>query len=207
MATPIMIYDDACPMCQGYTKAFDRLGWAGRTAFSQLPGEVLERLNVDRARHEIPLYHPETGEVHYGLDSQLTVLKRGLPWLTPILRLPVLKYLLKPLYNLITYNRRVIAGTRPPATGFDCAPDFHLGWRVAYLVLSVVGVVSLQTLDNELLLALGVVTIPLLVFRKDHYNVLGGLLTIALSLSIAALLLPTTVIAILLGVELLRRMA
>ena len=136
MDKPMLIFDDACPMCKLYTGAFTRLKWTDRIGFSESPAALRRCLDLDRARHEIPLYDPHTGEVRYGLRALFEVLGTRLPWLRPVFAHPLTYHVLRPLYQLITYNRRIIAGTRAPATGFDCAPDFHLGWRLAYIFLA-----------------------------------------------------------------------
>ncbi len=40
-----------------------------------------------------------------------------------------------PLYQIITYNRRVIAGCKA-CCGFDCAPDLNRFYRTVYLMLA-----------------------------------------------------------------------
>lgn len=206
MANPILIYDDACPMCKGYTSAFKHMGWSDRMAFSKLPKELMEKLDIDRARHEIPLLDAASGVIKYGLDSQIAVLEKGMPYLRPVLHWPVLKYLLKPLYNLITYNRRVIAGTRPPEHGFDCAPDFNHFWRLTYLLLAAAAIVGLATLTPLMLLSLLVTLVAGLCFASERMTWTGNVLTIALMASILGLCLPAEVVAIVMGVEIYRRL-
>ena len=42
------------------------------------------------------------------------------------------------MYQIITYNRRIIAGSSAPANGFDCAPDFNAFYRWLYIGLATV---------------------------------------------------------------------
>lgn len=126
---PTLVFDDSCPLCQAYTGAFERLGWADRQSFSTCAD--LASLDLDRARHEIPMFDGDS--VRYGLDSLFTVLGGQLPLLEPILRHRVTAAVLGPVYSFISYNRREIAGCPPPDVGFDCAPDFHAGWKLAYV--------------------------------------------------------------------------
>lgn len=200
-----MIYDDACPMCKGYTHAFKRLGWSERTAFSKLSPELMDKLDLDRARHEIPLLDLDTGTVKYGLDSQVAVLAKGLPFFGPVLRNPALKVVLTPLYGLITYNRRVIAGTKPPASGYDCAPDFHLPWRLAYLTLAGLAIGGLATLSPLLLGLLGFALVTGLLFTDKRFDLLGNFFTIALLASLLGILLPEVLVAVVIGIETYRR--
>ncbi len=140
---PTLVFDDSCPMCQIYTGAFSKLGWAQRQAFGECDARVLGELDLDRARHEIPMFDPESGRVLYGLDSLFTVIGTRIPMLRPVLRLPVTAHVIRPVYKLISYNRRHIAGCPPPAGGFDCAPDFHPGWSATYLALGAGSVAAL----------------------------------------------------------------
>ncbi|MEO0733932.1 MAG: DCC1-like thiol-disulfide oxidoreductase family protein [Bacteroidota bacterium] len=173
MADYTFLYDDVCPLCQAYTAGFARLQWSDRKPFSQVDHRSCDNLDLDRGRHEIPLLDAETGEVHYGLDAMTTVLGQGLPFLRPLFRHPYFLAALKPLYWLITYNRRVIAGTKPPATGFDCAPDFHRAWRLAYVGIMVL-VISLLGWPPVLLTAGMVVLLVVGGVLHGNYLVFAG---------------------------------
>ncbi|MEM7657768.1 MAG: hypothetical protein AAF399_16675 [Bacteroidota bacterium] len=143
----LIIFDDQCPMCQLYTREFVRQGILqpeNRRGFSEVEVEEMEELDVDRSRHEIPLVDQATGEVRYGLEALFFLLGERWSWMKPIFRLKAIQWLLYPLYQLITYNRRLMAGTQASGEGFDCAPDFHLGWRLTYLGLSWGAVVALM---------------------------------------------------------------
>lgn len=191
MATPTFIYDDACPMCKGYTGVFTGLRWSERRAFSELKPGAVPGLDLDRGRHEIPLFDAATGEIRYGLDAMTTVIGNALPHLKPLIRQPWFISALKPVYWLITYNRRVIAGTKPPATGFDCAPDYHIGWRLAYLGLLAGLVVMIGLPPWPLLAGFGLAAVAGLLLNQEGLTFLGHLFTI--------LLLATTVLAVLPG--------
>jgi predicted DCC family thiol-disulfide oxidoreductase YuxK len=131
----IILYDDVCPLCKTYTKGFVSLGWLlpeHRIGFSEAPPALLGRIDLDRARHEIPLHDIESGETLYGKDALFYILGEALPLLKPLFRFPLFRAAVFGLYQLITYNRRVIAGSRKPERGFDCAPDFNVFYRVLY---------------------------------------------------------------------------
>ena len=135
-----ILYDDACPLCATYTAGFVRAGMldaSGRKTFAQTGAAERACIDLDRARHEIPLIDRAGGETRYGLDALFTLLAARFPALTPVFRAPVLRATLVPLYRYISYNRRQIAGcqVRPTANGFDAAPDFHRTWRVRHLCL------------------------------------------------------------------------
>lgn len=135
-----LLYDNACPMCDAYSHTFVKTGMLdkdGRKSFAEVDTGTLAKLDKDRARHEIPLLDNQTGEVLYGLDGLLLIAANTLPVLKPLLTSRWFKKLLTPLYKFISYNRRVIAGSFYGGVGFDCAPDFHLGWRIALIVLGI----------------------------------------------------------------------
>jgi len=50
-----------------------------------------------------------------------------------------------PLYQIITYNRRVIAGCKA-CSGFDCAPDLNRFYRTVYLLIAGATVCSIGSL-------------------------------------------------------------
>lgn len=136
----VIIYDDVCPMCNAYTSCFIYLGWLKhRTAFAEASPELLCQIDLDRARHEIPLHDTTTGKTLYGLDALFFILGGRYPWLRPLFRNRLFRAVLRQVYQIITYNRRVIAGSSAPAIGFDCAPDVHLPYRWLYIGLAVTG--------------------------------------------------------------------
>ncbi len=193
MATHTLLYDDSCPMCKAYTATFQRAGWCDRRAFSRVGEEIVPAgLDLDRARHEIPLLDSDSGEVHYGLDAMTRVMAGGMPWLRPVLRSRVLRLLLTPLYKIITYNRRLIAGTHPSTTGFDCAPDRHRGWRVTYITLMLLVTVclGLPTIFGGLAVICGIIGGSL---AHDRLTYLGHYATVLFLAALALHLLPTPI--------------
>jgi hypothetical protein len=190
MATHTFLYDDACPMCKGYTGVFTNLKWSGRRGFSTLTATEYPELDRDRGRHEIPLLDRVTGEVIYGLDAMTTVIGNALPHLKPLIRHPYFIAVLKPLYWLITYNRRLIAGTKPPKTGFDCAPDFHAGWRFAYLGFTLMAVLFIGLPNVPLLIGFGLALVAGLLLNTDRLTFLGHFMTVVMGATILVAVLP-----------------
>ena len=136
----VIVYDDACPMCQAYTAGFIKAGWLKeRKGFAQVSPELLAKIDFDRARHEIPLLDTKTGEVTYGLSALFLIIGERMPIFKPLFRSRWFRPMLYPLYQIITYNRRIIAGSGAPKTGCDCAPDINLFYRWLYIVLAVLG--------------------------------------------------------------------
>lgn len=144
----VIVYDDVCPLCKAYTGGFVRLGWLEkRVGFAAASPALLQKLDLDRARHEIPLHDLRTGETLYGLDALFLILGERFPALRPLFRFRPFRAALYFGYQIITYNRRVIAGSRPAAAGFDCAPDVNRFYRWLYIGLAAGGGVLL--LKNE----------------------------------------------------------
>jgi hypothetical protein len=134
----IILYDDVCPLCKAYTGGFVSLGWLmpdHRVPFSQAPADIISRIDLNRARHEIPLYDTSTGETIYGQDALFYIIGEQVSILKPLFRFRMFRIIIFYLYQMITYNRRVIAGSRPPEQGFDCAPDFDTFYRWLYIGL------------------------------------------------------------------------
>lgn len=190
MANHTFLYDDACPMCKGYTSVFTSMKWSKRRAFSEINLNGVEGLDLDRGRHEIPLLDEKTGKIKYGLEAMTTVLANAMPLFRPLLKHPWLIATLKPLYWLITYNRRVIAGTKSPKAGFDCAPDFHRGWRLTYLAVTALLTVFIGL--PPAVMTIGFLTTggAGLLLLPDKLEFLGHLFTIFLIVSITAAILP-----------------
>ena len=164
LKTKTLVYDENCPMCSWYTGKMVNAGLldsTGRVSFEQLDLNNQCRLDLKRARHEIPMIDQTTGEVLYGLDALTVVFSNSYPILKPLITQSWFKVLFRPLYYFISYNRRIIAGgaTENP-NAFSFAPDFNLGWRLAliavgfgYTALCIYAFAMLMALSPTLLLA------------------------------------------------------
>ena len=132
-----LIYDSNCPLCCWYTDKFIQIGAlekSGRISFNELNQHQINSLDVHRSKHEIPLLDTNTGNVLYGIDGLAIILSNMFPFFKTILLNETAKKIVKPLYNFISYNRRIIVPSK--IEGFktvDCAPDFHLGWRLSLI--------------------------------------------------------------------------
>ena len=142
LANKVILYDDSCPMCKVYTQGFVRMGILApdhRVGMARANAETMSRLDLNRARHEIPLLDTQTGEVTYGMDALFLLIGHRFPIFTPFFRSAIFRSLVYALYQLVSYNRRVIAGCAPPREGFDCAPDFNRAARMKYLRIAIAG--------------------------------------------------------------------
>jgi hypothetical protein len=163
LTTKTLVYDVNCPMCSWYTGKMVKAGLiknTGRVSFEQLDLDNQCKLDLTRARHEIPMIDETTGDVLYGLDALTVVVATRYPILKPLITTTLFKTFLKPLYYFISYNRRIIAGGAPEPTGtFSFAPDFNLPWRLAligigfgYTALCIYLFAILMTINPVLLL-------------------------------------------------------
>ncbi|CAN5242070.1 hypothetical protein BH09BAC1_BH09BAC1_03310 [soil metagenome] len=136
----VIIYDDSCPMCAWYTGIFinnQMLPPHGRIGFTEIAqSHLLPQLDLQRARHEIPLIDTNGGATLYGLDAMVHVIGSRFPLVKHLLRIRPVYAFFQQFYHFISYNRRVIAGTAKSAQGIDCTPDVNLTYRSAYLVFA-----------------------------------------------------------------------
>jgi predicted DCC family thiol-disulfide oxidoreductase YuxK len=199
LSDKVIIFDDSCPMCRLYTKAFvklDLLKSENRVGFANLESTILAQIDVDRARHEIPLFDKRTGETVYGLDALCLILASRCPWLSPFLNSRWTRAMLFPVYQIITFNRRVMAGCGPKP-GFDCTPDFNLFYRVLYfavglllsgVLFTAVGLASgIGLLANYMFAAVALLLVGIGMARLsdvERWDYLGNLMTITLEFSI-----------------------
>jgi predicted DCC family thiol-disulfide oxidoreductase YuxK len=209
LAHKIIIYDDVCPLCKAYTSGFVQLGWLlpnHRVGFSEATEQILKQIDVNRARHEIPLYDLQTGETLYGKEALFFIIGEKIPVFKPLFQYNLFKIFIHGLYQLVTYNRRIIAGSKTPKQGFDCAPDFNAFYRWLYIGLATIGSMMLsyklvENVDNQLVIILGFIGIALLkgLFLKDFETkttYFGHLATIFLIISLLGNIIGFTIFTI-----------
>lgn len=135
----VIIYDDECPMCDLYTCAFVKtkmLDKNGREAYSWVPSTLGKHLDKERARNEIALVNPKTGEVHYGIDTLFIVIAHRFPGLKVLFNWKPFRFAMKHLYAFISYDRRVIIPAEKFEAKNSCTPDFKIGYRIAFIVFA-----------------------------------------------------------------------
>ena len=155
----VIVYDDSCPMCKIYTYWFVAVGLLkqeNRVGFATASPEITANIDMDRGRHEIPLYDRATGETIYGLTTMTHILASRWVWMTPVFESKPFLWTFHPIYQIITYNRRVIAGCKH-CCGFDCAPDLNKFYRSVYLGIAgafILFVTALLMISGTFLLSL-----------------------------------------------------
>ncbi len=199
-----IIYDDTCPMCNIYTKAFVQYGFLkseNRLSFTKIDENIASKLDLHRSKHEIPLIDQDTGEVLYGVDSLVFLLSQKMPWIGKVMKWQFLYFLVKQFYALVSYNRRTIALSAPKAiakpTTFDCTPDVNIPYRTAFLVISwlfsflILYKINAPTNFNIPMIALGLFGghFLVIVFLKRRFEYWGQIATLMFIFSL--LMLPS----------------
>jgi len=138
MKNAILVYDDNCPLCSWYSSLFIRYGFLpeqGRKAFSTLDISLLQKIDFNRSRNEIPLIDTSNGTVAYGLDALLTILGDKYPWIKKAGKWKLVYWFFRRLYKLISYNRKVIVAKKCSTGAIDCAPDINYGYRFLFMLI------------------------------------------------------------------------
>lgn len=134
----ILLYDDYCPLCTWYSGLFVRFGLlqpGNRVAFSRAELSILTAIDIEKAKEEIPLHDPATKQTLYGIDALLDILGQKIPFIRQAGNCRPVKWILKKLYKLISYNRKVIVARKCGPGTFDCSPAFSFLYRVIFLVI------------------------------------------------------------------------
>ena len=142
----LIIYDASCPMCRLYTKGMvsaDDSGCLTRLGSNELTDKaLLNRIDPQRAKHEIPLIDLDGGETLYGVDTWIYTIEQRSNRMAKLLSQNWLRIVLQKLYAFISYNRRIIVTSAPGRWQLlDLQPDFRLNYRVAFVLL-VMGMVG-----------------------------------------------------------------
>ncbi len=133
----VILFDNECPMCYVYTKAFVKTGMLpnnGREAYQNMPAEICPLVNQQRAANEIALINTETGEVTYGIYSLFKIIGNAMPVFRTLFNFVPFIWLMTKVYAFVSYNRKVII---PAAIKENILqPTFRLNYRIAYLIFS-----------------------------------------------------------------------
>ncbi|GAB4034812.1 hypothetical protein GCM10028809_41580 [Spirosoma gilvum] len=115
----------------------DDSGCLNRIGGNQLADKtILNRLDLQRARHEIPLIDLDGGETLYGVDTWIYAIGQHSQATEKLLSLNWFNSFMKRLYAFISYNRRIII-TSPPGRWqlLDLQPDFNLIQRLLFILV------------------------------------------------------------------------
>jgi predicted DCC family thiol-disulfide oxidoreductase YuxK len=132
-----LIYDQDCPLCVWYTNLFIQLGILNpneRLPYFQAIQDKSLKFNHDLAQNKIAFVRSSNDEAVYGIDSLLAVLGSRWKWIEIVGNLPGINSLLKLLYLLISYNRKVIAPVNCD-NAIACTPTKNWFWRITFIGL------------------------------------------------------------------------
>jgi hypothetical protein len=106
-----------------------------RIAFSGAELPLLTAIDIEKGKDEIPLYDPATGQTLYGIDALLDILGTRVPFIERSGNIKPVKWLLRKIYKLISYNRKVIVARKCGPGTFDCSPMFSYRYRILFLAI------------------------------------------------------------------------
>lgn len=134
----VLLYDDYCPLCSWYSGLFVKFGLLNaenRIAFSKADIEILASIDVEKGKDEIPYFDSQTKVTLYGIDALLEILGQRVPFIKSIGNFAPVKWFLKRLYKLVSYNRKVIVARKCGTGRFDCSPVFNVFYRVLFMMI------------------------------------------------------------------------
>ncbi|RYG17568.1 MAG: DUF393 domain-containing protein [Chitinophagaceae bacterium] len=137
LANHVILFDEECPMCHAYTKAFTKLNMLpqnGREAYQNIPENICLLIDKQRAVNEIALVNTATGEVSYGIKSLFKIIGNAMPVFKPLFNFAPFHWLMTKAYAFISYNRKVIIPAKVKADSIQL--DFKIQYRVAYLTFT-----------------------------------------------------------------------
>jgi predicted DCC family thiol-disulfide oxidoreductase YuxK len=208
----VILFDNECPMCYAYTKAFVKTGMLpedGREAYQQMPENICPLVDRQRAANEIALVNTENGEVTYGIQSLFKIIAHAMPFFKPLFLFGPFIYLMRKFYAFISYNRKVIIPVAVKENTIQ--PTFKIQYRIAYLLFTwlltayvltayahvLTDFVPLGSLYREYFICGGQIFfqgIIIAFYKKEKlWDYLGNMMTI--SFAGALLLLPGLVLA------------
>ena len=175
MKNKILIYDDNCPLCTWYSGLFVKyrfLNADGRKPFSTLDDKLLSLIDFDKSKDEIPLLDISTKKVLYGIDALLEILDQKIPCIKTMGNLTPVKWFLKKLYKLISYNRKVIVAKRCGQGSIDCSPDINYFYRFLFMMICLLAfnTLMLWPFQNNLFSKLSYYHLDLYQLQAAHFS-------------------------------------
>ena len=187
MKNKILVYDDHCPLCTWYSGLFVKYGFLaaeGRKAFSTLDDKLLSVIDFKKSRNEIPLLDTSTNKVLYGIDALLEILDQKIPCIKTTGNLAPIKWFLKKLYKLISYNRKVIVAKKCGPGNIDCSPDNNYLYRFVFMTICLFfNTVMLYPVQDHVFSRLSYYHLSFLELQAAHFGLVIINCTLALSFS------------------------
>lgn len=135
----VLLYDDDCPMCTTYSRAFVKtkmLEKNGVMPYTTMSDDVRNSIDVNRARNEIALLDVRNQKVTYGIESWFKVFANSFPVFKPLFHFLPFYWMMKGVYSFVSYNRKVIAPGKIFYKSGACYPDYNIPWRWIYILLT-----------------------------------------------------------------------
>src|SRR4029078_2418358 len=107
----ILLYDDYCPLCTWYSGLFVKYGFLkdeNRLPFSKADEQILATIDIEKGKNEIPLFNASNKKTLYGIESLLEILGWKCSLIKTTGNLGPVKWFLKKLYKLVSFNRKVV---------------------------------------------------------------------------------------------------
>lgn len=136
-SSKILFFDKGCRLCAASANFSAKIGLAHQDQINSLQ-EIREEIlcDIDQSRYcnELAVHDSSTKETRYGVEGIVWFLEEKWGKWINFLLWPVVFQIVNFFYKLFAYNRRLIVPTYDKVEG-DCAPKFHWGFRVAYMLL------------------------------------------------------------------------
>jgi hypothetical protein len=207
LSNHVILYDNECPMCDLYTRAFVSTGMLdknGREAFIEA-ADLFSKYSIDqkRACNEIALVDTQTGKISYGVDSLLKILGNRYSFLNRIFASETFRWSAGKLYSFISYNRKIIVPGRDISNIKACSPSFNVQYRTAYIILAwlitslvlanyaqlLQPYISATNFYREFLICGGQIlfqaVVIMIIDRKKTFEYLGNMMTVSLAGALA----------------------
>lgn len=113
--------------------------------------DLLGTTDLERAKTEIALHDTITDKTIYGIDAMIHIISHAHPILNRLLRSFLVFSILKFFYKFITYNRRVLYPCQETETDRKCIPAAHHGFRILFVISSLVLVIGMASPLSTLL--------------------------------------------------------
>lgn len=196
-----LLYDKDCPLCCWYTRIFVKyrlLDEKGRIPYADYilkhPGEV----DASIAQTKIACVNHQSHEVRYGIDGLLMLLGYHSQIIKILGNFKPINWLLKILYLLFSYNRRIVAPVlKKSEFECNCEPPKSILWRINFILLTsfltyvivswyfhqFLGEYLVDTAPNDLILLVAQIGFQWLAFlllgQKNSYDYIGHLVFVS----------------------------
>jgi len=198
-----LLIDRECPMCQLYGNSFVKIGLIDEDsifAYQDVPIETQMEIDFERAKDEIAMHDPTSGDTTYGLQSILKIITQKNPRWEKVLHSNLVFHPLNILYRFISFNRKVIAPSSLSASSSRlCEPSLNLSYRWAYIffVAIVTGFIVnaftaklfphlgwAHSIHTEIMICFGQVAwqgmATLILLKENRLNYLGNMSTVSM---------------------------